>query len=121
MPPKLYTLTETAAIFRVSKQVFAEPFYRTIGRAKLFTDQDIAQLYEAMGSPSKSSNAATRPAAADRPEAPNTRELRHSCHGHCRKNQSGPRANSRLVRSCNRRQHRNRTTERPFMSQQSKP
>jgi hypothetical protein len=73
MPPKLYTLAETAAIFRVSKRVFAgfiadKPFYRTIGRAKLFTDRDIAQLYEVMGSPSKSSNAATR-SAADRPEA----------------------------------------------------
>ncbi len=59
MPPKFYTLAETAAIFRVSKRVFAafiadKPYYRTIGRAKLFTDQDIAQLYEAMKSPSKS-------------------------------------------------------------------
>lgn len=62
MPPKFYTLAEAAAIFRVSKRVFAQfiadkPFYRTIGRAKLFTDQDIAQLYEAMGSPSKSISA----------------------------------------------------------------
>ena len=62
MPPKLYTLAETAAIFRVSKRVFAQfiadkPFYRTIGRAKLFTDQDIAQLYEAMECPSKSTSA----------------------------------------------------------------
>jgi hypothetical protein len=56
MPPKLYTLAETAAIFRVSKRVFAgfiadKPYYRTIGRAKLFTELDIAQLYEAMACP----------------------------------------------------------------------
>ena len=68
MPPKLYTLAETAAIFRVSKRVFAafiadKPFYRTIGRAKLFTEQDIAQLYEAMESPSKSTDAAPDPLA----------------------------------------------------------
>ncbi|WP_316179668.1 MULTISPECIES: hypothetical protein [unclassified Bradyrhizobium] len=56
-------MAEAAAIFRVSKRVFAQfivdkPFYRTIGRAKLFTDQDIAHLYEAMES--GSSNQATR-------------------------------------------------------------
>jgi len=67
MPPKFYTLAEVAAIFRVSKRVFAQfiadkPFYRTIGRAKLFTDQDIAQLYEAMESPSKALSAPALPA-----------------------------------------------------------
>jgi hypothetical protein len=74
MPLKFYTLAETAAIFRVSKRVFAEfiadkPFYRTIGRAKLFTDQDIAQLYEAMESPSKSASATTsRPTRSEASE-----------------------------------------------------
>ncbi len=74
MPPKLYTLAETAAIFRVSKRVFAGfiadmPFYRTIGRAKLFTDQDIAQLYEAMHSPAKPANAqAFRPTHSEASE-----------------------------------------------------
>lgn len=74
MPPKLYTLAETAAIFRVSKRVFAQfiadkPFYRTIGRAKLFTDQDIAQLYEAMESPSKAASApASRPTRSEASE-----------------------------------------------------
>jgi hypothetical protein len=72
MPPKLYTLAETAAIFRVSKRVFAQfiadkPFYRTIGRAKLFTDQDISQLYEAMKGPSKSTSVPAP--GADRSEA----------------------------------------------------
>lgn len=67
MPPKFYTLAEAAAIFRVWKRVFAQliadkPFYRTIGRAKLFTDRDIAQLYEAMESPSKSTGAPAPPA-----------------------------------------------------------
>lgn len=62
MPLKLYTLAEAAVIFRVSKRVFAtfiadKPFYRTIGRAKTLTDQDIAQLYEAMECPSKPTRA----------------------------------------------------------------
>jgi hypothetical protein len=62
MTLKLYTMDEAAAIFRVKKRIFAEfiagkPFYRVIGRAKLFTDQDIVQLYEAMECPSISANA----------------------------------------------------------------
>jgi hypothetical protein len=66
MTLKLYTMDEAASIFRVKKRVFAEfiadkPFYRVIGRAKLFTDQDIVQLYEAMACPSNSASAATPP------------------------------------------------------------
>src|SRR5579864_800270 len=63
---KLYTMDEAAAIFRVKKRVFAEfiadkPFYRVIGRAKLFTDQDISQLYEALACPSNSKSGTAPP------------------------------------------------------------
>ncbi len=64
MAPRLYTLTEAAGIFRVSRRVFAEyisdkPFYRTLGKAKLFTDQDLSQLYEALNCPSNSNSGPT--------------------------------------------------------------
>lgn len=56
---KLYTLDETAERFRVSRRTMQDfvrrfPFYRTLGRRKLFTEEDIASLYEALPCPSSS-------------------------------------------------------------------
>ena len=52
MPEKLYTLEEVAERFRVSRRTLQDflrdhPYYRTLGRRKLFTEADITRLYEA--------------------------------------------------------------------------
>src|SRR3954463_1952402 len=57
--PPLYTIEEVAARFRVSRRSFQahirqNPFYRVLGRKKLFTEADIARLYEALPCPSNS-------------------------------------------------------------------
>ena len=58
----LHRLEEVAERFRVSRRtmqevVRAHPYYRVIGRRKLFTEADIARLYEALPCPSNSSSA----------------------------------------------------------------
>lgn len=58
---KLLTLDEVAGHFRVSRRTFQAhirryPFYRTLGRRKLFTEADIARLYEALPCPSNSNH-----------------------------------------------------------------
>src|SRR5450759_4793623 len=63
--PKLFTVAEVAARFRVSRRSLQahlrqHPYYRTLGRRKLFTEPDIARLFEALPCPSVSS----RPAKA---------------------------------------------------------
>src|SRR5262249_43034173 len=65
---ELFTLDEVASRFRVSRRSFQSlirqhPYYRTLGRRKLFTETDIGRLYEALSCPSNS----FRPAAARRP------------------------------------------------------
>ena len=57
--PRFYTIVETAEIFRVSRRTFEDfvavhPFYRQIGKRKLFTEADIAALAEKMECQSKS-------------------------------------------------------------------
>jgi hypothetical protein len=57
---ELFTLDEVAATFRVSPRKMREhvrlhPFYRILGRRKLFTRSDIKALYEALECPSSSS------------------------------------------------------------------
>jgi len=64
----LYTLEEVAERFRVSRRTLqdflrAYPYYRKLGRRKLFTEADIVRLYEALPCPSSSS----RRARANRP------------------------------------------------------
>lgn len=59
-PLQFYTLDEVAARFRVSRRTMQgfireHPCYRLIGRRKLFTEADIAQLAEALAYPSNSS------------------------------------------------------------------
>src|SRR5438270_7842947 len=59
--PVLHTLDEAAARFRVSRRVFQDfvkehPFYRVLGRRKLFTDADLSRLYEMLQCPSSSSD-----------------------------------------------------------------
>jgi excisionase family DNA binding protein len=58
---ELLTLDEVAARFRVSRRTMQEhvkryPFYRTLGRRKLFTEADVNHLYEVLECPSNSSN-----------------------------------------------------------------
>jgi hypothetical protein len=58
--PKLYTVEEVAARFRVSRRTLQShirqyPYYRTLGRRKLFTEADISRLYENLPCPSSSS------------------------------------------------------------------
>jgi hypothetical protein len=53
MPSELFTLEEVAARFRVSRRTLQDfvrihPYYRRLGRRKLFTEADIARLYEAL-------------------------------------------------------------------------
>src|SRR3984893_19274414 len=55
-PLKLYTETEVAAMFRVSKRTFVDfigkhSFYRKLGKQKLFTETDIMLLYEHLDDP----------------------------------------------------------------------
>src|SRR5450759_5272540 len=57
--PKLFTVEEVAARFRVSRRslqahIRQHPYYRTLGRRKLFTEADIGRLYEALPCPSTS-------------------------------------------------------------------
>jgi excisionase family DNA binding protein len=59
MLQRLYTVEEVAARFRVSRRTLQAhirrfPFYRLLGRRKLFTEADIARLYEALPCPSNS-------------------------------------------------------------------
>jgi excisionase family DNA binding protein len=54
---ELFTVEEVAARFRVSRRTLQafireHPYYRTLGRRKLFTEADIARLYEALTCPS---------------------------------------------------------------------
>src|SRR4029077_7432698 len=54
---RLRTVDEVAALFRVSKRTLQDflrlhPYYRRLGRRKLFTEADIARLYEALPCPS---------------------------------------------------------------------
>ena len=53
----LYTLEEVADRFRVSRRTMQElvkkhPFYRVLGRRKLFSEADISALYGALPCPS---------------------------------------------------------------------
>jgi excisionase family DNA binding protein len=57
-----YTLDEVAERFRVSRRtmqgfVKEHPYYRVIGRRKLFTEEDILALAEKLECPSSSSDA----------------------------------------------------------------
>ena len=57
---RLYTIEEVAARFRVSRRTLQGhirnyPYYRLLGRRKLFTEADIAKLYESLPCPSSSS------------------------------------------------------------------
>jgi excisionase family DNA binding protein len=59
VPQELFTLEEVAERFRVSRRTLQEflkdhPYYRILGRRKLFTEADIERLYEAMPCPSSS-------------------------------------------------------------------
>lgn len=50
---EFYTLEEVAGRFRVSRRRFQDlirqfPYYRLLGRRKLFTEDDINRLYEAL-------------------------------------------------------------------------
>ena len=52
-------MEEVAELFRVSRRTLQahlrhHPYYRTLGRRKLFTEMDIARLYEALPCPSNS-------------------------------------------------------------------
>jgi excisionase family DNA binding protein len=60
---ELFTIEEVAARFRVSRRTLQAhirrfPFYRLLGRRKLFTEADIARLYEALPCPSPSNRRA---------------------------------------------------------------
>src|SRR4051794_27435753 len=57
---RLFTVDEVAERFRVSRRTFQahirqHPYYRQMGRRKLFTEADIQRLYEALPCPSNSS------------------------------------------------------------------
>jgi len=57
---KLFTIEEVARQFRVSRRTLLghlrrHPHYRVLGRKKLFTEIDIANLYESLPCPSNSS------------------------------------------------------------------
>ncbi len=59
MPRELFTVEEVAERFRVSRRTLQDflrdhPFYRTLGRRKLFSEADITHLYEALPCPSSS-------------------------------------------------------------------
>lgn len=54
---ELYTIDEVAQRFRVSRRklqaiIRDRPYYRVIGRRKLFTEADIQRLYESLPCPS---------------------------------------------------------------------
>jgi hypothetical protein len=58
--PILFTIDEVAARFRVSRRTLQAhvrqyPYYRVLGRRKLFTEADISRLYETLPCPSSSS------------------------------------------------------------------
>lgn len=70
---QLYTLDEAAERFRVSRRTFVDfiklhPFYRILGKRKLFTEGDLLALYEALQCPSNSS--AVKAARTGTSEAP---------------------------------------------------
>lgn len=73
--PRIYTFEEVATYFRVSRRTMQEfirsfPFYRTLGRRKLFTETDIVRLYEALPCPSSSTeNAELRTGTSAAPSA----------------------------------------------------
>src|SRR5262249_46076515 len=51
------TLEEVAQLFRVSRRTMQKfirdhPFYRTLGRRKIFSQADVVRLYEALACPS---------------------------------------------------------------------
>lgn len=74
MPAAPLTLAEAAAHFRVSRRFFQEfiqtnPFYRMMGRRKLFFEDDIARITEALKRPRQSISARRAPAKC-RPTAP---------------------------------------------------
>jgi excisionase family DNA binding protein len=57
--PRFLTLDEVAAYFRVSKRTMLEyvrqhPYYRMIGKRKLFTQADVLALEESLKCPSNS-------------------------------------------------------------------
>jgi hypothetical protein len=61
-----YTMEEVAERFRVSRRTMQDfikdyPYYRVLGRRKLFTDQDILALAEKLECPSNSSADTARP------------------------------------------------------------
>ncbi len=63
MAKKFYTLDEVAQLFRVSRRTLQDflrlhPYYRRLGRRKLFTEDDITRLYEALPCPSSSTASA---------------------------------------------------------------
>ena len=57
---QLFTIEEVAMHFRVSRRTLQAhirkyPYYRNLGRRKLFTEADIMKLYESLPCPSSSS------------------------------------------------------------------
>jgi len=57
--PRFYTIEEVARLFRVSRRTLQgylrqHPYYRILGRRKLFTEADITRLYESLPCPSNS-------------------------------------------------------------------
>lgn len=71
----LRTLDEAAAEFRVSRRFFQDfirknPFYRVLGRRKLFSDDDMRRLFELLPCPSNSARRAPAKRRIGKSEAP---------------------------------------------------
>ena len=78
LKPDFFTLEEVASRFRVSRRTLQDfirlhPYYRRLGRRKLFTEDDIARLYEALPCPSSSTESEARPISTS--EAPSQAKL----------------------------------------------
>src|SRR6266566_4547122 len=63
---ELYTLDEICLRLRVSRRwlggyLRTRPYYRIVGRRKMFTTEDLARLIGELPCPSNSTNARTRP------------------------------------------------------------
>src|SRR5262249_57779243 len=63
---EFFTLDEVAERFRVSRRTLQDflrdhPYYRNLGRRKLFTEADITRLYEALPCPSSSTESEEAP------------------------------------------------------------
>src|SRR6516165_6081816 len=61
--PLLQTMDEVATKLRISRRYLQDvikdhPYYRSFGRKKLFTDEDVSRIIEAMSCPGSSSRRA---------------------------------------------------------------